>query len=70
MDKKIYIFFTKVDNVRHDLYIPYVSKESRPNNLYLRSYEAAFSEKVQKNFNGSNTDGSFTTAISNSFLSP
>ena len=25
---------------------------------------------VQKNYNGSNTDGSFTTAVSNSFLSP
>ena len=25
---------------------------------------------IQKNFNGSNTDGSFTTAVSNSFLSP
>ena len=25
---------------------------------------------LQKNFNGSNTDGSFTTACSNSFLSP
>ena len=26
--------------------------------------------EVQQNFNGSNTDGSFTTAVSNSFLSP
>ena len=26
--------------------------------------------EVQKNFNGSNTDGSSTTAVSNSFLSP
>ena len=26
--------------------------------------------KMQLNFNGSNTDGSFTTAVSNSFLSP
>ena len=26
--------------------------------------------KIQLNFNGSNTDGSFTTAVSNSFLSP
>ena len=25
---------------------------------------------IQWNFNGSNTDGSFTTAVSNSFLSP
>ena len=25
---------------------------------------------IQQNFNGSNTDGSFTTAVSNSFLSP
>ena len=25
---------------------------------------------IQLNFSGSNTDGSFTTAISNSFLSP
>ena len=25
---------------------------------------------LQWNFNGSNTDGSFTTAVSNSFLSP
>ena len=25
---------------------------------------------VQSNFNGSNADGSFTTAVSNSFLSP
>ena len=25
---------------------------------------------IQTNFNGSNTDGSFTTAVSNSFLSP
>ena len=25
---------------------------------------------IQYNFNGSNTDGSFTTAVSNSFLSP
>ena len=27
-------------------------------------------DKVQKNFNGSNTDGSFTTAVWSSFLSP
>ena len=26
--------------------------------------------QLQWNFNGSNTDGSFTTAVSNSFLSP
>ena len=26
--------------------------------------------EIQWNFNGSNTDGSFTTAVSNSFLSP
>ena len=26
--------------------------------------------KIQKNFNGSNTDGSFTAAVSKSFLSP
>ena len=26
--------------------------------------------KLQQNFNGSNTDGSLTTAVSNSFLSP
>ena len=26
--------------------------------------------ELQLNFNGSNTDGSFTTAVSNSFLSP
>ena len=25
---------------------------------------------VQRNFKGSNTDGSFTTAVSNSFLGP
>ena len=25
---------------------------------------------IQSNFGGSNTDGSFTTAVSNSFLSP
>ena len=25
---------------------------------------------IQENFSGSNTDGSFTTAVSNSFLSP
>ena len=25
---------------------------------------------IQQNFNGSNTDGSFTTVVSNSFLSP
>ena len=25
---------------------------------------------IQQNFNGSNTDGSFTRAVSNSFLSP
>ena len=25
---------------------------------------------IQQNFNGSNTDGLFTTAVSNSFLSP
>ena len=29
-----------------------------------------FESKVQTNFNGLNTDGSFTTDISNSFLSP
>ena len=28
------------------------------------------SMKLQWNFSGSNTDGSFTTAVSNSFLSP
>ena len=27
-------------------------------------------QHIQWNFNGSNTDGSFTTAVSNSFLSP
>ena len=26
--------------------------------------------QVQQTFSGSNTDGSFTTAVSNSFLSP
>ena len=26
--------------------------------------------KIQSNFSGSNTDGSFTTAVSNSFSSP
>ena len=29
-----------------------------------------FLEYIQLNFNGSNIDGSFTTAVSNSFLSP
>ena len=26
--------------------------------------------QIRENFNGSNTDGSFTTAVSNSFFSP
>ena len=29
-----------------------------------------YNKEVQSNFNGSNTDGSFTMAYSNSFLSP
>ena len=29
-----------------------------------------FSNSLQQDFNGSNTDGSFTTAVSNSSLSP
>ena len=29
-----------------------------------------FADDIQSNFGGSNTDGSFTTAVSNSFLSP
>ena len=31
---------------------------------------ALFPKQLQYNFNGSNTDGSFTPAVSNSFLSP
>ena len=33
-------------------------------------YVVVSSFDIQKNFDGSNTDGSFTTAVSNSFLSP
>ena len=32
-------------------------------------YVALVNYTLQKNFSGSNTDGSFTTAVSNSFLS-
>ena len=36
----------------------------------LKFYCSYTEEKVQWNCSGSNTDGSFTTAVSNSFLSP
>ena len=46
-----------------------ISEEVKQNlsNLYPL---ALVSCTVQKNFNGSNIDGSFTTAVSNSFLVP
>ena len=38
--------------------------------VHLNSPSKAQLKKNKENFNGSNTDGSFTTAVSNSFLSP
>ena len=37
--------------------------------LILKGFQI-LPKQLRKNFNGSNTDGSFTTAVSNSFLSP
>ena len=36
----------------------------------LSSAKSLMFDLIQSNFNGSNTDGSFTTAVSNSFSSP
>ena len=46
--------------------------EEKIGNSHLVDYFPEFRGKIliQENFNGSNTDGSFTTAVSNSFLSP
>ena len=39
-------------------------------NVFSSSVVFISALEIQKNFSGSNTDGSFTTAVSNSFLSP
>ena len=51
----------------HIMYFVYVYANS-----FLYSYSITFCGHmyIQTNFSGSNTDGSFTTAVSNSFLSP
>ena len=38
--------------------------------IHLMQISTVCKFKIQKTFSGSNTDGLFTTAISNSFLSP
>ena len=37
--------------------------------FFISFFILVLNDSIQKNFNGSNTDGSFTTAVSNSFLS-
>ena len=36
----------------------------------MTGHNISLPREVQQNFNGSNTDGSFTTAVSNTFLGP
>ena len=45
-------------------------KHSRPSEVSNWEVTKMSPVKIQQNFSGSKTDGSFTTAVSNSFLTP
>ena len=65
----VFVAFFIFDSFLFSFFLTLKNKKLRAKNR-IKFNKTQSTIKVQQNFSGSNTNGSFTTVVSNSFLSP